>query len=188
MSGAVGRDDRAADGCGEVSGEEGDDVRDCLRLDGMGHLFGGKDGPVDGCAPRRAAGAVPSGRGTGAWRASSAWGSINSDSESDPSVRSVQSNYVYLRVWNRGTDATAVTGTAYWSPPATLVTPALWNLIGSDGRKRGRPGPRPRHVCQPERPDTAEDFRVAEGLASYTTPMSPQRGNSPHCYDGGSCW
>jgi len=34
-------------------------------------------------------------------------------------------------VWNRGTDATAVTATAYWSPPAALVTPALWNLIGS---------------------------------------------------------
>ena len=57
--------------------------------------------------------------------------SINSDTESDPSVRDGQSNYVYLRVWNRGTDATAVTATAYWSPPAALVTPALWNLIGS---------------------------------------------------------
>ncbi len=57
--------------------------------------------------------------------------SISSDSESDPDVRAGQPNYVYLRVWNRGTDATAVTATAYWSPPATLVTPALWNLIGS---------------------------------------------------------
>jgi serine protease len=38
---------------------------------------------------------------------------------------------VYLRVWNRGTDATNVTATAYWSPPATLVTPGMWNLIGA---------------------------------------------------------
>jgi hypothetical protein len=57
--------------------------------------------------------------------------SIASDTESDPSVRAGQPNYVYLRVWNRGADATDVTATAYWSPPATLVTPALWNLIGS---------------------------------------------------------
>jgi len=38
---------------------------------------------------------------------------------------------VYLRVWNRGTDAGNVTATVYWSPPATLVTPNLWNLIGN---------------------------------------------------------
>lgn len=57
--------------------------------------------------------------------------SINSDAESDPDVITGQDNYVYLRVWNRGTDATNVTATVYWSPPATLVTPNLWNLIGS---------------------------------------------------------
>ena len=57
--------------------------------------------------------------------------SINSDAESDPDVITGQDNYVYLRVWNRGTDATIVTATVYWSPPATLVTPNLWNLIGS---------------------------------------------------------
>jgi hypothetical protein len=61
----------------------------------------------------------------------SAPASIGSDTESDPSVRAGQPNYVYLRVWNRGTDASGVTATAYWSPPATLVTPAQWNLIGS---------------------------------------------------------
>ena len=57
--------------------------------------------------------------------------SINSDTESDANVIAGQANYVYLRVWNHGTDATNVTATAYWSPPATLVTPNLWNLIGS---------------------------------------------------------
>jgi hypothetical protein len=57
--------------------------------------------------------------------------SIGSVTESDPHVLAGQANYVYLRVWNRGTDATDVTATVYWSPPATLVTPARWNLIGS---------------------------------------------------------
>lgn len=57
--------------------------------------------------------------------------SIASDTESDAAVLDGRPNYVYLRVWNRGTDATNVTATAYWSPPATLVTPATWNLIGS---------------------------------------------------------
>jgi hypothetical protein len=57
--------------------------------------------------------------------------SLNTDSESDPNVITGQDNYVYLRVWNRGVDATNVTATVYWSPPATLVTPNLWNLIGS---------------------------------------------------------
>lgn len=57
--------------------------------------------------------------------------SIASDAESDPTVLGGQTNYLYLRVWNRGKDATNVTGTVYWSPPATLVSPNLWNLIGS---------------------------------------------------------
>jgi hypothetical protein len=57
--------------------------------------------------------------------------SIGSDTESDPTVLTGSANYVYLRVWNRGTDATNVTATVYWSPPATLVTPNLWHLIGS---------------------------------------------------------
>jgi serine protease len=37
---------------------------------------------------------------------------------------------VYLRVWNLGADANTVTATAYWSPPATLVTTPMWYLIG----------------------------------------------------------
>jgi len=57
--------------------------------------------------------------------------SINSDTESDSDVLDGQPNYVYLRVWNRGSDATNVTATAYWSPPATLVTPGMWNIIGT---------------------------------------------------------
>ena len=73
--------------------------------------------------------------------------SIGSDTESDPAVLDGQPNYIYLRVWNRGTDAANVTATAYWSPPATLVTPGMWNLIGTaqfaarthrPGRRRGR--------------------------------------------------
>ena len=57
--------------------------------------------------------------------------SINSDAESDPNVIGDQDNYLYLRVWNRGTDATLVNATVYWSPPSTLVSPNLWTLIGS---------------------------------------------------------
>ncbi|HLW54109.1 MAG TPA: hypothetical protein VKW06_14825 [Candidatus Angelobacter sp.] len=57
--------------------------------------------------------------------------SINSDTESDPDVLTGQANYVYLRVWNRGADAANVFASVYWSPPATLVSPNLWNLIGS---------------------------------------------------------
>lgn len=57
--------------------------------------------------------------------------SINSDMESDQNVITGQANYVYLRVWNRGADASNVFCSVYWSPPATLVTPNLWGLIGS---------------------------------------------------------
>lgn len=57
--------------------------------------------------------------------------SINSNAESDPNVITGQANYLYLRVWNRGADASNVFSSVYWSPPATLVTPNLWNLIGS---------------------------------------------------------
>ncbi len=55
---------------------------------------------------------------------------IASDTESDPDVLTGQANTVYLRVWNRGGDATNVFATVYWSPPATLVTPNMWTLIG----------------------------------------------------------
>ncbi|HKD65233.1 MAG TPA: hypothetical protein VKB84_00220 [Candidatus Binataceae bacterium] len=57
--------------------------------------------------------------------------SISRDTESDPDVVTGQANYVYLRVWNRGADAANTFATVYWSPPATLVSPNLWNLIGS---------------------------------------------------------
>lgn len=57
--------------------------------------------------------------------------SIDSDAQSDPNVIGAHDNHVYLRVWNRGLDATNVTATVYWSPPSTLVTPNLWNFIGS---------------------------------------------------------
>ncbi len=45
---AVGRDDRTADGCGQVSGQEGDDVSDRLRLDGLRQQVGREGGPVGG--------------------------------------------------------------------------------------------------------------------------------------------
>jgi serine protease len=39
---------------------------------------------------------------------------------------------VYVRVRNRGTaDAVNVTATVYWSPVATLLTPAMWAHLGS---------------------------------------------------------
>lgn len=39
---------------------------------------------------------------------------------------------VYVRFRNRGgADAAGISATVYWSPPATLITPDLWNLIGS---------------------------------------------------------
>jgi serine protease len=48
-------------------------------------------------------------------------------------IEAGQDNYIYVRVSNRGgTAANNVTATVYWSPPATLVTPNLWTLIGSD--------------------------------------------------------
>lgn len=57
--------------------------------------------------------------------------SIASDTQSDSYVVTGQPNYVYLRVWNRGADADDVFATVYWSAPATLVSPNMWNLIGS---------------------------------------------------------
>lgn len=43
-----------------------------------------------------------------------------------------QDNSIYVRVLNRGgSDAANVTATVYWSEVATLVTPAMWNLVGS---------------------------------------------------------
>jgi serine protease len=43
-----------------------------------------------------------------------------------------QDNHVYVRLRNRGgATATNVVATVYWSEVATLVTPSMWNLIGS---------------------------------------------------------
>ncbi|HEX8113038.1 MAG TPA: S8 family peptidase [Kofleriaceae bacterium] len=58
-------------------------------------------------------------------------GTENSNTLSDD-VEQGQDNFVYVRVLNRGgSPATAVSATVYWSPPATLVTPDLWSLVGS---------------------------------------------------------
>lgn len=43
-----------------------------------------------------------------------------------------QDNFVYVRLLNRGgSDATNVVATVFWAPAATLLTPNLWNLLGS---------------------------------------------------------
>lgn len=43
-----------------------------------------------------------------------------------------QDNYIYTRVLNQGGgDASDVTVTLFWSEVSTLVTPDMWNLIGS---------------------------------------------------------
>jgi serine protease len=43
-----------------------------------------------------------------------------------------QDNFIYVRALNQGNSvATGVTATVYWSEVATLVSPDLWNLIGS---------------------------------------------------------
>lgn len=47
-------------------------------------------------------------------------------------VEAGQDNYVYVRMRNRGgIPAANVVATVYWSPPATLASPSLWNKIGS---------------------------------------------------------
>jgi serine protease len=47
-------------------------------------------------------------------------------------VEAGQDNHIYVRVRNRGgAAATAVQATVYWSEVATLVTPSMWNLIGT---------------------------------------------------------
>ena len=43
-----------------------------------------------------------------------------------------QGNYIYTRALNQsGNDATDVEVTLIWSEVATIVTPDLWNLIGT---------------------------------------------------------
>ena len=59
-----------------------------------------------------------------------------SGTENDPSlsepVLTGQDQSLYVRLQNRGgSNATNVEVDLYWSPPSTLVTPNLWNPIGS---------------------------------------------------------
>jgi len=43
-----------------------------------------------------------------------------------------QDNFIYVRVRNRGgSPAANVVATVHWSPVSTLLTPDLWNLVGS---------------------------------------------------------
>lgn len=43
-----------------------------------------------------------------------------------------QDNFIYVRVLNQGgADAANVRATVFWAPPATLITPDLWTLVGS---------------------------------------------------------
>lgn len=47
-------------------------------------------------------------------------------------VEAGQDNFLYARMRNRGAaDAAGVTVRLFWSPPSTLVTPDLWNPIGT---------------------------------------------------------
>lgn len=58
-------------------------------------------------------------------------GTENSSTEGSE-AEAGQDNFIYVRVRNRGGSAAAnVNATVYWSPPATLVTPDLWTLVGS---------------------------------------------------------
>jgi serine protease len=48
------------------------------------------------------------------------------------SVTAAADHSIYVRIRNRGgSDATDVTATVFWSPPASLLTPDLWTLAGS---------------------------------------------------------
>jgi len=61
-------------------------------------------------------------------------GSGNEDSSSlGFQVEAGQDNFIYVRMRNRSNVAAAdnATATVYWSEPSTLVTPDLWNLIGT---------------------------------------------------------
>ncbi len=50
------------------------------------------------------------------------------------SAEAGQANYIYVRARNRGgSDAAGTEATIYWSEVSTLVTPDLWNLIGTTG-------------------------------------------------------
>jgi len=47
-------------------------------------------------------------------------------------VQGGQDNFIYVRALNQGpVDATGATATVFWSEVSTLVTPDLWNLVGT---------------------------------------------------------
>jgi len=47
-------------------------------------------------------------------------------------VEKGQDNFIYVRMKNRGaSEATGVTATVYWSEVATMITPDMWNIIGT---------------------------------------------------------
>lgn len=60
-------------------------------------------------------------------------GSGNENSNSlGHTVQGNQDNFVYVRMKNRGSSAANnATATVYWSEVATLITPNMWNLIGT---------------------------------------------------------
>jgi len=93
-------------------------------------------------------------------------------------------NFVYVRVLNRGgSAASSASVDIYWSPPATLVTPILWTLIGtatlpsvpsgnvltvSDGITWPSASiPAPGHYCFVAVAGNAEDPKP--GLATFAT-------------------
>jgi len=51
-----------------------------------------------------------------------------------------QDNYIYLRVHNRGLQATAGIATVYWALPSVLPTPGSWNLVGQINIPSVNPG------------------------------------------------
>jgi hypothetical protein len=105
--------------------------------------------------------------------------SINSDTESDPFVLDGQDNYVYLRVWNRGIDTTNVTATVYWSPPATLVTPSMWNLIGS---AMFADVPQAQFIGSPSPPLVAQASNVQVSNPGVTWPQGNIPGPGHYCF------
>ncbi len=57
-------------------------------------------------------------------------GTENSNTEGFE-VESGHDNYIYVRMKNRGLDDETATATVFWSEVSTLVTPDMWNLIGT---------------------------------------------------------
>lgn len=56
-------------------------------------------------------------------------GALAQDTLGQP-VEKGQNNYIYLRIHNRGTEATGGRAKVYWSETSTFPTPSAWHLIG----------------------------------------------------------